>query len=137
MRRRILGHRDIVQISIGRIPMGLNALRLSERVLAILRAGGVPDELAVQSYLLLISAVNGFTMDETGFTDAEQPAAAPPPDEIAQMVRGYIESLPADRFPNLTQVGEAFAVSDQDARFELLIDLFVEGLARRASEQDA
>ena len=79
----------------------------------------------------------GFTMDETGFTDAEQPAAAPPPDEIAQMVRGYIESLPADRFPNLTQVGEAFAVSDQDARFELLIDLFVEGLARRASEQDA
>jgi TetR/AcrR family tetracycline transcriptional repressor len=132
MRRTILRHRDIVQISIGRIPMGPNALRLSERVLAILRAGGVPDELAVQSYLLLISAVNGFTMDEAGYTEGERPADSPPPEEIAQMVRDYLESLPADRFPNLTEVGEAFAVSDQDARFELLIDLFVEGLARRA-----
>jgi hypothetical protein len=49
MRRTILRHRDIVRVSIGRIPMGPNALRLSERVLAITRAGGVPDELAVQS----------------------------------------------------------------------------------------
>lgn len=134
MRRTILRHRDIVQISIGRIPMGPNALRLSERVLAILRSGGVPDELAVQSYLLLISAVNGFTMDEAGF-DEEAPPSAPPPEEAGQMVRGYLESLPADQFPNLTEVADAFAMGDQDARFELLIDLFVEGLGRRAAEQ--
>lgn len=135
MRRTILRHRDIVRISIGRVPMGPNALRLSERVLAILRAGGVPDELAVQSYLLLISAVNGFTMDETGFTEDEQPASVPAPEEIAQMVQGYIESLPTEEFPNLTEVAESFAVSDQDARFELLLDLFVEGLANRARER--
>ena len=39
----ILGHRDIVRLSIGRIPMGPNALRYADRVLAILRAGGPPD----------------------------------------------------------------------------------------------
>ena len=55
--------------------MGPNALRMSERVLAILRCGDVPDELAVQSYLLMISAVNGFTMDEAGY-DAK-PRRAP------------------------------------------------------------
>jgi AcrR family transcriptional regulator len=137
MRRTTLGHRDIVRISIGRIPMGPNALRLSERVLAILRAGGVPDELAVQSYLLLISVVNGFTMDEGGFAEGERPEGAPAPEEAAEMVRGYLESLPAEGFPNLREVAEGFAVSDQDARFELLLDLFVEGLARRASEQGA
>ena len=38
-------------ISIGRIPMGPNALRYSERVLAIMRAGGMPPRLAVQGYL--------------------------------------------------------------------------------------
>jgi hypothetical protein len=27
-----------------------------------------------------------------------------------------------------------FAVSDQDARFQLMLDLFVEGLAKRARE---
>ena len=53
------------------------------------------------------------------------------------MVRGYLESLPPERFPNLTEVAGAFAMSDQDARFELMIDLFVEGLARRASEQSS
>ena len=131
MRRTILEHRDIVQVSIGRIPMGPNALRLSEGVLAILRAGKVPDDLAVQSYLLLISAVNGFTVDEAGF---EEPAAetAPPLEEVAAMVGGYLGSLPRDRFPNLTEVGEHFAMADQDARFELLLDLFVDGLAAKA-----
>ncbi|HEX3292427.1 MAG TPA: TetR/AcrR family transcriptional regulator [Solirubrobacterales bacterium] len=134
MRRTILGHRDIVQISIGRIPMGPNALRLSERVLAIMRAGGVPDGLAVQSYLLMMSAVNGFTMDEAGFTDEGEGPETPPIDEMAQTVRDYLESLPADQFPNLTEVADAFAMSDQDERFELMLDLFVEGLAKRAQQ---
>src|SRR5262249_57714784 len=65
-RRVILRHPYVVRISIGRIPMGPNALQYSERVLAILRAGGLPPRLAVQGYLLLIATVNGFTVDETG-----------------------------------------------------------------------
>jgi AcrR family transcriptional regulator len=132
MRRTILRHRDIVRISIGRIPMGPNALRLSEGVLAILRAGGVPDELAVQSYLLLISIVNGFTMDEGGYAQ-EAPEGAPPLDEAGEMVGGYLSSLPTEQFTNLREVADHFAFTDQDARFELLLDLFVDGLAARAT----
>jgi len=131
MRQTIRRHRDIVEISIGRIPMGPNALRLSERVLAILRAGGVPDELAVQSYLLIFSVVNGFTMDEGGY-EAEVAAGAPPLEESAEMVGSYLSSLPGDEFLNLTEVADHFANPDQEARFELLLDLFVEGLTRRA-----
>jgi AcrR family transcriptional regulator len=134
MRRTILGHRDIVQVSIGRIPMGPNALRLSEGVLAILRTGGVPDELAVQSFLLMISVVNGFTMDEAGYEQAEV-ETAPPLEEAAEMVGGYLSSLPAEQFPNLMAVGEHFAMADQDARFELLLDLFVDGLAAKAAAE--
>ena len=132
MRRTILSHRDIVQVSIGRVPMGPNALRLSERVLAILRAGGVPDDLAVQSYLLLFSVINGFTVDEAGYEDAAV-ETAPPLDEAAEMVGGYLRSLPEDQFPNLAAVGQHFAMADQDARFELLLDLFVDGLAAKAA----
>jgi AcrR family transcriptional regulator len=134
MRRTILGHRDIVQVSIGRIPMGPNALRLSEGVLAIIRAGGVPDQLAVQSYLLMISVVNGFTIDEAGYEEAGV-ETAPPLEEAAEMVGGYLSSLPADQFPNLMEVGEHFAMADQDARFELLLDLFVDGLAAKAAAE--
>jgi AcrR family transcriptional regulator len=136
-RRISLRHPYVVRISIGRIPMGPNALRYSERVLAILRAGGLPPHLAVQGYLLLIATVNGFTMDETGVDDAPG-ASAPPSDETAlqqaaDMARDYIASLPAELFPTMTGLADEFAFADPDERFELLIDIFVDGLARRAA----
>jgi hypothetical protein len=50
---------------------GSQRVRHSDRVLAILRAGGASDRLAVLGHHLLISVVNGFTVDETG---EERPA---------------------------------------------------------------
>jgi AcrR family transcriptional regulator len=140
-RATTLRHPYIVRISIGRIPMGPNALRFSERVLAILRAGGVPPRLAVQGYLLLIATVNGFTVDETGVEDsgaADSGGNARPTDpasrqEAANMARDYIASLPAGQFPNMVGLADEFAFADADERFEMLIDIFVDGLARRAA----
>lgn len=87
VRAVILRHRDIVRISIGRIPMGPNALRLSEGLFAVLRAGGIPDQLAVTAHHLLFAIINGFTLDET----------------------------------------------TEDQGFELLIEVFVDGLSARSS----
>jgi AcrR family transcriptional regulator len=130
-RATILRHRDIIRISVGRIPMGPNALRYSERLLAILRAGGVPDRLAVVGSHLLIATVNGFTVDEAGVGDPS-PGQVPPPEDAGKMARDYIASLPSERFPNLVELADHFAFSDPDERFELLVDLFVDGLAARA-----
>jgi AcrR family transcriptional regulator len=139
-RRVSLRHPYLVRISIGRVPMGPNALRFSERVLAILRAGGLPPRLAVQGYLLLISTVNGFTVDETGVDDdgAGSGGPAPPGDqadlqEIANMARDYIAALPTQSFPNMVGLADEFALADRDERFDLLIDIFVDGLARHAA----
>ena len=136
-----LRHPYVVRISLGRIPMGPNAVRYSERVLAILRAGGLPPRLAVQGYLLLIATVNGFTVDETGVDDAgpadsgenSRPLDPASVQKAADMVRDYIASLPADLFPTMTALADEFAFYDADERFELLIDIFVDGLARRAA----
>jgi AcrR family transcriptional regulator len=131
-------HPWVVRVSIGRIPMGPNALRYSERILAILRAGGLPPLLAVQGYLLLIATVNGFTIDETGVDDGAEAAGSSPPidradlQQVADMARDYIAALPAAAFPNMTALADEFAFSDPDERFELLIDIFVDGLSRRA-----
>ena len=136
-----LRHPWIVRVSIGRIPMGPNALRYTERILAILRAGGLPPHLAVQGYLLLIATVNGFTIDETGVDDSAGPAASAPPtdpgtrQQAADMARDYIASLPAGAFPNMTALADEFALSDPVERFELLIDIFVDGLSRRAARR--
>jgi AcrR family transcriptional regulator len=134
-----LRHPWAVRVSIGRIPMGPNALRYSERILAILRAGGLPPHLAVQGYLLLIATINGFTIDETGVDDgaaADRPLPIDPADlqQVADMARDYIASLPAVVFPTMTALADEFAFSDPDERFELLIDIFVDGLSRRAAQ---
>ena len=134
-----LRHPWLVRVSIGRIPMGPNALHYSERILAILRAGGLTPRLAVQGYLLLIATVNGFTIDETGVEDAPGPSGAAIPgdpeslQQAAAMARDYIASLPANVFPNMTALADEFALADPDERFELLIDIFVDGLARTAA----
>jgi TetR/AcrR family transcriptional regulator, tetracycline repressor protein len=139
-RRISLRHPYIVRISIGRIPMGPNALLFSERVLAILRAGGLPPRLAVQGYLLLIATINGFTIDETGVDDdGPDPGGvlasnADDLQQVADMARDYIASLPAALFPNMTTLADEFALSDPDERFELLLDIFVDGLSRRAAQ---
>jgi hypothetical protein len=125
----ILRHRDIVRLSIGRIPMGPNALRVSEGIFAILRAGGVPDELAVTAHHLLFAIVNGFTLDET--TDLGVDIEGPLDEQAANAARDYIAELPAEQFPNLRAVAEHFGHTDNDQSFELLIDLFVDGLAQR------
>jgi AcrR family transcriptional regulator len=133
-RRVSLRHPYLVRVSIGRIPMGPNALRVTEGTLAILRAGGLSPRLAVQGYLLLIDTVNGFTVDETGVEDAGSPQRDPEElQKVADMARDYIASLPAGQFPNMTELAGEFAFSDPDERFEILIDIFVDGLARKAA----
>ena len=129
----ILRHRDIVRISIGRIPMGPNALRLSEGLFAILRAAGVPDQLAVTGHHLLFAIINGFTLDET--TELGVEIERPLDEHTANAARDYIAELPVEQFPNLAAVAEHFGYADSDQSFELLIDLFVDGLAQRVHAQ--
>jgi AcrR family transcriptional regulator len=126
----IARHPDVVRISLGRIPTGPNALRYSERLLAILRTGGLSDGLAVAGSQLLMIVVNGFALEENVSLKSPSGADAKP-DEVQSMVRDYFGSLPQERFPNLTAVAAELAHVDMDARFELLLDLFVGGLAAR------
>jgi AcrR family transcriptional regulator len=131
MRATILRHRDIVRLSIGRIPLGPHALHHADGVLAILRSGGVPGELAAAGHQLLISVVMGFCIDETG-EGGHPPADQPPGDAVAAMARDYLASLPGERFPHLVELADHITATDADRRFELLLDLFVDGLAARA-----
>ena len=132
-----LRHPWLVRVSVARFLMGPNAMRYSEHVLAILHAGGLPPHLAIQGYGLLVSTVNGFTIDETGIDDSPNPTDLPRDadsrQQASEMARDYIASLPAAQFPNMTSLADEFAFSDPDERFDLLIDIFVDGLSRRAA----
>jgi AcrR family transcriptional regulator len=131
MRATIARHPDIARVSLGRIPTGPNALQFSERLLAILRSGGLSNELAVVGSQLLMLVVNGFGLEES--VDFKSPGEGEVPSEqVITIVRDYFGSLPPDRFPNLVAVAPELTDVDMDARFELLLEFFVDGLAARA-----
>jgi TetR/AcrR family transcriptional regulator, tetracycline repressor protein len=121
--------------------MGPNAMRYSEHVLAILRAGGLPPHLAVQGYGLLVATVNGFTVEETGIDDSPNPTDLPRDadsrQQAAESARDYIAALPPSQYPLLTAMAGEFAETDSDERFDLLLDIFVDGLARHAKPDQA
>ena len=126
--RAVLGrHRDIVPASVGFLPGGGRALRCHERVLAIMRAGALPDRLSVAGLYLLWIIVNGFSLEET---QTGRPEPIEP--DLAPAVSRYFASLPGDRFPNLVAAAGEFAKTDLDERFEQLIAIFIAGLTDQA-----
>jgi len=126
--RAVIGrHRDLVPSSVGFLPGGGRALRAHERVLAIMRAGGLPDRRAVAGLYLLWVIVNGFSLEETRTGDPERSRP-----DLSSEVKRYFASLPGDRFPNLVAAAGEFAQTDFDERFELLIRTFIDGLAAQA-----
>jgi hypothetical protein len=128
--RAVIGrHRDLVPASAGFLPGGGRALRCHERVLAIMRAGGLPDNRSVAGLYLLWIIVNGFSLAET---PAGRPEGIDP--DLAPAVHRYFASLPGDRFPNLVAVAGEFATTDLDERFEQLIAIFIDGLTERAGQ---
>jgi len=126
--RSIIGrHRDLVPSSVGFLPGGGRALRCHDRMLAIMRAGGLPDSWSVAGLYLLWVIVNGFSLEETRTGEPEQPGP-----DLSPEVSRFFGSLPSDRFPNLAAAAGEFAKTDFDERFELLISIFISGLAAQA-----
>ena len=72
------------------------------------------DPLNRKANHLLISVVNGFTVDETDEASGRAPAGQLAPGQLAVMTRDYLASLPASEFPNLVALTDQFAISDQD-----------------------
>jgi TetR/AcrR family transcriptional regulator, tetracycline repressor protein len=120
----------LVKLSLGRWPLGPNALKLTDRVMGILRAGGLPNDMVAMGTWLLTIVVNAFAYEE--ISNEERQGEGPSPPEIAEMVSSYFGSLPPERFPNLVAMKDEFASGDPDLPFGLLVDLFVDGLAQRA-----
>jgi len=126
--RAVIGrHRDLVPSSVGFLPGGGRALRCHERVLAVMRAGDLPDSRSIAGLYLLWVIVNGFSLEETRTGEPERPSP-----DLSPEVSQYFASLPGDRFPNLVAAAGEFAKTDFDERFELLIRIFINGLAAQA-----
>ena len=130
MRRVTNRHRDIARVQLGRFPIGPNALTFSEGLHAILRAGGLPDRTSAYAGQLLPLYVSAFALEEgSGLRSPSGEEASP--EDVLDAIRGYLGSLPAERFPNLVALAGDITGGDPDERFEFGLELLLDGLERR------
>ena len=132
MRRALLRHKDIAKATMGRIPLGPNALRVSEWTLGLLRAAGIPDRTAALVIDLFALYVGAHATEQA---DGEIPmpdGSGGSMEAVIEMYRGYFRSLPPDAFPNTVALADVLVEGGPDERFEFGLDLLVAGLAATA-----
>jgi AcrR family transcriptional regulator len=127
-RRVFQRHPGVGGLTLGRIPVGPNLVRLAESILALLRGAGVPDHIAAYAPDLL-----GLYLGASGYEEVlglPSPTGEDlPPEEIVGMIRGYFASMPADRFPNVHATLDQMFSGGPDERFELGLEIITRGFA--------
>ncbi|TCC50211.1 TetR/AcrR family transcriptional regulator [Kribbella capetownensis] len=128
MLRVMRANPGVARAAIGQVPLGERALLSTERILAILKAGNIPDQAAAWAVDLIPLYVTAVAFEET-----VQGAWAWTPEDVEGFVTGlrtYFESLPADRFPiTIALAGSLTSGASGDERFEFGITVITAGLA--------
>lgn len=121
-------HPGIARAALANIPVGPNSLRFGEATLAILRAGGVPDQPAAWFLDRLSLYVLADAFDESLHRERGRRTPEGTQDHLAQ-VRAYYSALPPDRFPTITSMVGPLISGDGEDRLEFGVELMVRGLA--------
>jgi AcrR family transcriptional regulator len=132
-RRVFQRYPGVAGLTLGRVPVGPNLVRWAEWSLTLLRGAGVPDRIAAYAGDLFGLYLGATSYEET--LGMPSPTGEElPPDEVVKMIRGYFESLPQDRFPNIRATLDELFGGSPDERFELGLDVILRGLASYLEE---
>jgi AcrR family transcriptional regulator len=116
----------IARLAMAHIPSGDNALRISESMLSLLKAGGVEDQAAAYAADLLSTYVNAIAYEHSTYR-----AVHADPDhelhEVAQIAERFASVSP-ELYPTLAALGPKLTYGDGDERFALGLDVLINGL---------
>ncbi|HEX3261485.1 MAG TPA: TetR/AcrR family transcriptional regulator [Pseudonocardia sp.] len=128
----LAGAGDIARYSLGRVPMGPNALRISELTMSVLRSGGVPDQAVAWAVDVVGMFVTANAVEDAVTADLARKGRDP--QEYYDQVHRYFAGLPADRFPITAMLVPQLMTGTGDERFRFGLELLVGGLAALATE---
>ena len=126
-RRVWTSYADISRVSLGNVPTGPHLLAIAEWHLALMRAAGVPDEIAAIFVDRLALYVDADALE--GSIYLARVKEGWDVETYFGRLRDYFTGLPADRFPTIVSVVDRLMAPDDDERFEFGLDLLVRGLA--------
>ncbi|TDD57482.1 TetR/AcrR family transcriptional regulator [Kribbella antibiotica] len=131
MLRVMRANPGVARAAIGQVPLVEHAMLSTEKLLAILKAGRLPDQAAAWAADLLPLYVTAVSFEET-----VQNASNWTPADVERFVgemRTFFADLPADRFPVTVALATALtAGAGGDERFEFGIQVITAGLASLA-----
>jgi hypothetical protein len=119
----------MARISMAQVPFTPALLPNVERLLAVFRAAGLPDELAGTAGDILATYVDGFSYEESMWQERQRNSSVASWDEMSTALKTYFASLPPDQFPNLVALADDMFHTDNDTRFSLGLDIILRGLA--------
>lgn len=123
-RRTLKSRRDGARFYAGTFPMMDNVLRISDRIIARLRAAGADGHTAARAMLTLQYYVLGFTIEEQATLPPNGGGDGVDLKRIAQQ----ITAEQAARYPNIAATVMLIADDNDDARFLFGLDRLVDGL---------
>ena len=127
MRAVLSSHRDVARLSLGRIPAGATLALYTEWLFTLLKPVGIPDQVIAYLGDLFGLYVGAYAFEES-LGLASPTGEDLPPEQILEMFRGYVLSLPEDRFPHTRAAADLLFTGGPDERYEFGIDLMLRGL---------
>jgi hypothetical protein len=116
-------HPGIARVPLANIPSGPGAMRIVERLLGLLRAGGVGDQSAAWFVDVVFLYVNAASLEASIYD-----AAGTTEDDIDQSVRENFARLDPVEYPHLTSLFGPLFTGGGDERFSFGLRLMIEGL---------
>jgi AcrR family transcriptional regulator len=117
-------HPGIAALLKTRDPLSPHSLALAEAFLAPLHAAGLPERQAALAFRLIYDYTLGFALSDPT-SPGEQRVQDP---ATRRELHAFLRSLPTDRFPTLTALGEYVWADNRDERFTRSLHTLIGGL---------
>jgi AcrR family transcriptional regulator len=130
MRDEYLRYPGISRAALAMAPTDLETLRVSEGMLAILLAGGVPPQTAAWAIDALVLYVAAYCLETSIVRQRAQDDDAVWVLDRDEMTR-RLAALPAGAFPHTTRHAAELTAGDGHDRFDFALALMIDGLAGR------
>ncbi|MGH3448599.1 MAG: TetR/AcrR family transcriptional regulator, partial [Nocardioidaceae bacterium] len=121
-------HPGVARAAMANVPTGEESLGTAEGLMAILRAGGVAEQVAAWACDLLPLYVTAVAFEESLYRVNGMEGQ----EEVGRL-HAYFAALPADRFPHLVASAVALTTGGGDERFEFGLSVLVAGIAAMAA----
>jgi AcrR family transcriptional regulator len=120
-------HHGIARVPLANVPMGPNAIAVADRVIALLRAGGVDDRSIAWFVDIVFLFINATAYETSIYVDAGVDVQ-----HIDQDIRaGFARLDPAGR-PNVFSMLDLLTAGSGEERFKFALRLMIDGLLHTA-----